>query len=78
MAVEVVKGMEIDECEGGASTSMVDSGKESQLIQTGHGFDDHDCGVVKYPSQGTAIEEQVLAFEKGFDMERAMESEFAV
>ena len=78
VAMEVVKGMEIDECEGGATTSMVGSGEESQLIQTGHGFDDYDCGVVKYPLPGTAIEEQVLAFEEGFDMERAMESELAV
>ena len=57
---------------------MVGSSEESQLIQTGHGFDDHDCGVVKYPLQGTAFEEQVLAFKEDFDMERAMESEFAV
>ena len=51
---------------------MVGSGEESQLIQTGHGLDDHDYGVVKYPSSGTAIEEQMLAFEEGFDIERAM------
>ena len=53
---------------------MVGSGEECQLIRTGHGFDDHDYGVVKYPSPGTAIEKQVLSFEEDFDMERAMES----
>ena len=42
---------------------MVGSGEESQLIRIGHGFDDHDYGVVKYPLPGTAFEEQVLAFE---------------
>ena len=54
------------------------SGEESQLIRTGHGLGDHDYDVVKYSSPGTAIEEQMLAFEVGFDMERVMESEFAV
>ena len=71
VAVEVVKGMEINKCVRGA-TSMVGSGEESRLIQTGHGFDDHDYSVVKYPSPGTAIEEQMLAFEEGFDVERVM------
>ena len=75
VAVEVVKAMEIDKCEGRA-TSMVGSGEESRLFQTWHGFDDHDYSVVKYssPAFWTAIEEQMLAFEVGFDIEKAMES----
>ena len=46
VAVEAVKVMEIDEYEGGA-TSMVGSDDESQLIQTGHGLDDHNYSVVE-------------------------------
>ena len=47
---------------------MVGLDEESQLIQTGHGLDDHDYSVVEYPSAVTAIEEQMLAFEEGFGM----------